>query len=208
MTDSDTSADIYLASSSPRRKMLLKQIGVRFTVLSVAIEESRDTGETPLDFVQRMAREKAQAGWELPKTVSHERSKPVLGADTIVLHQGVVMGKPHDRIAAKKMLLSLSESMHQVITAVCIVDGEQCQEAYCCTDVKFRSISEIEAERYWDTGEPKDKAGGYGIQGLGAVFVNNIDGSYSSVVGLPIAETMVLLGKFSIPWWQSPTLKG
>jgi septum formation protein len=183
---------IYLASQSPRRRELLDQIGVAYQVVSVEVEECRQEGELAADYVQRLSLDKAQAGANVYD------DKPVLGADTIVVLEGDVLEKPDSEAHAVSMLLRLSGCTHQVMTAVSLVF--QGKKATCMntTSVRFRPISAQEARQYWLTGEPKDKAGGYGIQGVGAVFVESILGSYSSVVGLPLFETATLLRDFDI----------
>ncbi len=193
-------SDIYLASQSPRRRELLSQIGVSFSVTDVDVPEERALNEHPLDYVQRLAQSKAMAGLELVN------DKPVLGADTIVvLEQGntfVILEKPRDKNHAIAMLMSLSNRQHQVITAVAVCDKRRCEIRVNQTLVEFREVSEREADAYWLTGEPADKAGAYGIQGLGGVFVSKLEGSYSSVVGLPLFETTELLTIFDIAYWQ------
>ena len=189
----------FLASQSPRRRELLHQIGVVFDVLSVDVPEEPQAGESPQNYVQRLARSKSEAGARLqPESV-------VLGADTIVVAQGRILEKPQDREQAIAMLLTLSASTHHVMTAVSLTLGKRNETRLCISDVSFRAISEAEAKDYWHTGEPKDKAGGYGIQGLGAVFVESIKGSYSNVVGLPLFETHQLLKLFQIPVWRVET---
>lgn len=190
-------ADIYLASQSPRRRELLSQIGVKFDLITVDVPEERAEGEVPEAYVQRLALEKARAGAAI------KSDKPVLGADTIVVLGNKVLEKPQSAEAGITMLLSLSGQSHQVMTAVCLCHNEREQIKLNRTLVRFRPIQLSEAQRYWRTGEPADKAGGYGIQGLGAVFVDSINGSYSSVVGLPLLETAQLLQAFRIPIWNA-----
>lgn len=189
--------DLILASASPRRSQLLQQLGVRFFIEPAHIDETCHVDEAAVDFVTRMALEKAYK-------VSHDRSAalPVLGADTIVLSDGIVFGKPENYGQAREMLRSLSNNNHQVLSSVAIVNDEKSAVLVSETKVWFRAISEAECLAYWRTGEPKDKAGAYAIQGFGAVFVERIEGSYSGVVGLPIAETSQLLRQFEIPMWQ------
>ncbi len=197
------SIDLYLASQSPRRRDLLNQIGVRFEVINVDVPEQREHGETPANYVQRLSLSKAKAGADLVV------DKPVLGADTIVvlepLEQGasIILEKPGSEEEAIGMLLALSGRTHQVMTAVTIYDQSRSQTVLNQTSVNFRKIDPVEASRYWQTGEPVDKAGAYGIQGLGSVFVESINGSYSSVVGLPLVETAQLLNSFGVPIWHS-----
>lgn len=189
--------DCYLASQSPRRRELLTQIGVKFSVISVDVAEEKQAKESAIEYVKRLACEKAQAG-----SASHP-DKPVIGADTIVLLDDLVLEKPQSQSHAVEMLCALSNRYHQVITAVALCFAGQTDCCHCITEVKFRDISESEATQYWQTGEPQDKAGAYGIQGLGAVFVENIRGSYSNVVGLPLFETTQLLNNFTIPIWKN-----
>jgi septum formation protein len=189
------SVNLLLASQSPRRQELLRQIGVRFAVLPVNVPEVPAAGESPATYVQRLALAKAKAGSELRSEV------PVLGADTVVVHQGRILEKPRDREHGLAMLMSLAGDTHSVLTgvAVCVPGGQRVQVV--ATEVRFRAITREEAECYWETGEPTDKAGGYGIQGLGAVFVAHLAGSYSNVVGLPLTETQALLAQFDVPVW-------
>lgn len=188
--------DLYLASQSPRRRELLTQIGVIYTVLPVDVPEKRTPTEAPSEYVQRLALEKSHAG------VVFAEGVPVLGSDTIVVHRGQVLEKPSGREQAISMLMALSESSHEVMTAVAVSNRHKSRVKLNSTLVTFRRISEHEAASYWLTGEPRDKAGGYGIQGLGGVFVTAIKGSYSSVVGLPLADTAELLAEFGVPVWQ------
>ena len=191
---------LYLASGSPRRRELLTQIGVPFSVLSADIDETPLTHETPSAYVERLARGKAEAG---RCAVVAEDSFCVLGADTAVVLDGKILGKPVDEADACAMLMMLSGNEHQVLTAIAVLDGERCESRVITSLVRFRPVSRDEAAAYWASGEPKDKAGGYGIQGLGAVFVAGLNGSYSAVVGLPLCETAELLGHFGIPCWQT-----
>ena len=190
---------LYLASGSPRRRELLTQIGVPFTVVSAPIDESPLPGESALAYVERLARAKAAAG-----LASVEGPAVVLGADTVVVLDGRILGKPENREDALAMLADLSGREHQVLTAVALGNGLLMQSLCVTSKVRFRAISADEAQRYWASGEPVDKAGGYAIQGLGAVFVTGLSGSYSAVVGLPLSETAELLGTFGIACWQSP----
>lgn len=191
---------LYLASGSPRRRELLTQIGVPFTAVSADIDETPLAHETPSAYVERLARGKAEAG----RRVLHaDVDGCVLGADTAVVLDGRILGKPLDQAEAMTMLLSLSGREHEVLTAIAVLDGQRCESRVVSSRVRFRSITEQEAAAYWASGEPRDKAGGYGIQGLGAVFVAGLEGSYSAVVGLPLCETAELLGHFGIPCWQT-----
>jgi nucleoside triphosphate pyrophosphatase len=193
---------LYLASKSPRRQELLRQLGVEFEVLLLreAPGRPRDLSEAPhrdepaQDYVKRIARLKASLGWHrmarrgLPP-------KPVLGADTEVVLDGIVLGKPADAAAAVAMLAAMSGRTHEVITAVSIRWQTQLAQALSTSRVSFRAITRDEIERYVATGEPFDKAGGYAIQGRAAAFVQHLDGSYSAVMGLPLFETAELLAR-------------
>ncbi|AZZ74377.1 septum formation inhibitor Maf [Pseudomonas sp. RU47] len=191
---------LYLASGSPRRRELLTQIGVPFSAISADIDETPIPEESPSAYVERLARGKAEAG---RRTVVSAQSFCVLGADTAVVLDGKILGKPVDEADACAMLMMLSGKEHEVLTAIAVLEGERCESRVVRSLVRFRPISEDEAAAYWASGEPQDKAGGYGIQGLGAVFVAGLNGSYSAVVGLPICETAELLGHFGIPCWQN-----
>jgi len=180
---------LYLASRSPRRAALLQQIGVVFEVLSVEVDEAMLADETPGNYARRLAMEKARAGW---RTLPAARQRPVLGADTIVIAADSVLGKPADREQALAMLRALSGATHEVITAVALV-GEQNVVRSQCSRVTFRTLTRRECEAYWACGEPLDKAGAYAIQGLAAMFITRLEGSYSGVMGLPLYETAELL---------------
>ena len=190
-------ADFILASASPRRAELLQQIGARFRVSPAAVDESVMPTETPRDYVARMAVEKASAGW-----CSSDQKIPAMGADTAVVLGEQIFGKPTDKQHALAMLSALSGTTHSVLSAVAICDGDKTESRISETKVTFRHLKTYEMENYWRTGEPQDKAGAYGIQGLAAVFVERIEGSYSGVVGLPLAETCQLMEQFNLPWWQ------
>lgn len=195
---------LLLASGSPRRRELLAQIGVPFTTLSADIDETPLANEAPAAYVLRLARGKADAGL---LQLANDPAYPtacVLGADTAVVLDGRILGKPADEAEALAMLAALSNREHEVLTAIAVVHEERCETRTVTSRVRFRAIPEDEARRYWASGEPCDKAGGYGIQGLGAVFVENLSGSYSAVVGLPLCETAEILQRFGIPCWQRP----
>jgi septum formation protein len=197
MTPAMTSKNaLYLASQSPRRRELLTQIGVNFGIVAVDVPEVPVPGESPDAYVQRLAEAKARAGSVAVAAI------PVLGADTIVVHRGSILEKPRDKTDALRMLTLLSGSRHQVYSAVSICCGDHQATRLSVTDVDFRCLTDDELERYWASGEPRDKAGSYAIQGRGAVFVEKLNGSYSGVVGLPLAETRELLAEFQVPWWQ------
>ncbi|WP_295474259.1 nucleoside triphosphate pyrophosphatase [uncultured Pseudomonas sp.] len=189
---------LYLASGSPRRRELLTQIGVPFSVLSAEIDETPLPDEEPAAYVERLACAKARAG----QALLGEDGGCVMGADTAVVLDGRILGKPVDRQDALDTLAALSGREHQVLTAVALVDGPRCVSRVVTSRVRFRPISSVEAHAYWRSGEPRDKAGSYAIQGLAAIFVEALHGSYSAVVGLPLCETADLLGHFGIPCWQ------
>ncbi|MBL4782485.1 MAG: septum formation inhibitor Maf [Porticoccaceae bacterium] len=192
--------DLILASASPRRAELLRQIGVRFAVHPADIDESQFPNETVEDYVQRMACEKAQ-------TVARQKPTnelPVLGADTTVVLEQRVFPKPASKAEAIATLRALSGRNHRVLSAIAVVAGGRTGLSLSETSVRFREIEEQEYERYWSTGEPLGKAGAYAIQGLGAVFVEAITGSYSGVVGLPLMQTFELFERFNIACWNAP----
>jgi septum formation protein len=193
---------LLLASGSPRRRELLAQIGVPFTTLSADIDETPLKDEPPAAYVARLARGKADAGL---LQLANDPAYPtacVLGADTAVVLDGRILGKPVDEADALAMLAALSNREHEVLTAIAVVDEQHCETRMVSSRVRFRAITTEEARAYWASGEPCDKAGSYGIQGLGAVFVENLTGSYSAVVGLPLCETAEILQRFGIPCWQ------
>lgn len=198
---------LFLASGSPRRRELLTQIGVPFSVVSASIDETPLPDEPPAAYVERLAREKARAGREQLLTSSPGAACCVLGADTAVVLDEQILGKPVDEAHALAMLMALSGREHEVLTAIAIIEAERCETRVVRSRVSFRSISQQEAALYWASGEPQDKAGGYAIQGLAAVFVAGLNGSYSGVVGLPVCETAELLGQFDIPCWQNLTVR-
>ncbi len=179
---------LYLASSSPRRQQLLAQLGVAFEILTPDIDETPMAGESPLALVERLARQKAEAGLAMAKA-----PRPVLGSDTIVVLDGRILGKPRDRADALATLASLSGRRHQVMTAIALATASGTRSQVITTEVAFCELTTAQIEAYWDSGEPADKAGSYGIQGLGGNFVRAIYGSYSAVVGLPLVETRELI---------------
>lgn len=182
---------IILASASPRRAELLAQIGVDFEQQHADIDESLLPNEQARDYVSRLAIEKAEA---VSKLSGITAGSPVLGADTSVVVDGEILGKPTDYEHFHAMMVKLSKNNHQVMTAIALIrdDGEQ-MAALSVSDVSFRHLQESEIEAYWQSGEPHDKAGGYAVQGLGAIFIENLVGSYSGVMGLPLFETARLL---------------
>lgn len=184
--------DLYLASGSPRRQELLGMLGVTFERLVPGVEEQRAPQEAPQNYVTRLARDKARAGVALAA-----RDLPVLGADTIVVLDGDVLEKPRDAAHAAEMLRRLSGQTHQVMTAVALADRLRVRERLVITRVTFRALTAQDIAAYVESGEPMDKAGAYGIQGLGGCFVRRIEGSYHAVVGLPLVETWELLSEFN-----------
>ena len=180
---------LYLASTSPRRRDILAALGIPFEVISVATDESPIDGESPQAMVLRLAAAKAAAA---------SKGEYILGADTVVVLGERILGKPCDADDAVAMLLALSGREHQVFTGVALKTPQGCTAVVSATVVRFREIRRDEAQRYWQSGEPRDKAGAYGIQGLGGVFVEAIDGSYSGVMGLPVFETVELLNAAGI----------
>ena len=193
---------IYLASESPRRQTLLQQIGVPFRQLVCSIDETPLVKEVPAEYVTRMAREKAMAGW---RKVQKEglTTLPLLSADTSVVLGSKILGKPDNPEQACDMLLSLSGIDHTVMTAIAVTDGEKTAVRLSTTQVRMTNFDCAQARAYISTGEPLDKAGAYGIQGFGAILVESIQGSYSGVVGLPLHETALVLKDFGITPWHS-----
>lgn len=194
---------IYLASRSARRRDLLKQMGVNFEMLLLREGAGRDAdfdespigNELPRDYVVRVARLKAEAGWlrlEQRRLMRH----PVLSGDTTVAFNDTILNKPKDREDAVAMLKALSGTVHMVYTAVAVKFHESLREALSATEVRLRELSDDEIRRYVATGDPMDKAGAYGIQGKASMFIESINGSYSGVVGLPMFETSQLLSQF------------
>ncbi len=178
---------LYLASKSPRRQALLRQLGFEFETLAVDIEEIWNTKESAGAYVSRLALDKARAG----KALATYR-RPVLASDTEVVLDGQILGKPEDTEHAVSMLMSLSGRCHEVYSAVALVHATE-QVLVSISQVRFKKLTEKECRAYCDTGEPFDKAGAYAIQGRAAAFVSRLKGSYSSVMGLPILETATLL---------------
>lgn len=189
-------APLILASASPRRRQLLRQIQIDFVVHSVDLDESPLAGENPSDYVTRLASAKALAVAE--ELGCANGPEVILGADTAVVLDSNILGKPVDRAGALAMLACLGGREHQVITGVAVVAAGSVHTAVSVTHVKFRSLEYDECAAYWLSGEPLDKAGSYAIQGLGAIFVDSISGSYSGVVGLPLAETWALLSSVGV----------
>lgn len=190
-----TSPVLCLASASPRRRELLASIGVPVTVHPCDIDETPLAGETAQAYVQRLAVAKAEAAAPLTDL-------PTLGSDTAVVVDGRILGKPADAEEGAEMLRLLSGRRHEVLTAVAVSGPEGMLSCCVATQVTMREISADEIAAYWLTGEPADKAGGYAIQGFAAIFVKQIQGSHSAVVGLPLFETTHLLCRQGVPIWQ------
>ena len=190
---------LILASSSPRRKKILETMGLAFAVISADVDESLREDESAADMVVRLAVAKTAA-------IAAQPGQIIIGADTAVVLNEKIFGKPVDAGDALRMLLELSGRTHQVMTGVAVATSAGVQSELCVSDVRFREISPDEAQRYWQSGEPRGKAGAYAIQGRGGVFVEAIMGSYTSVVGLPVFEAARLLrnaGLETLPIIQS-----
>jgi septum formation protein len=188
---------VCLASVSPRRRELLSQIGVPHTVVGADIDETAHAGESPRDYVLRMARQKALTVRERGERL------PVLAADTTVALDDVIYGKPRDRADGIAMLGRLSGRTHGVLTAVALAAARGVDLRLSVSTVRFRGLTPEECAAYWDTGEPRDKAGGYAVQGAAAVFIEALSGSYSGVMGLPLFETAELLRAAGVPYWRA-----
>jgi septum formation protein len=185
---------IYLASASPRRQELLRQLGLDFEAIASNLEEVPLPGERPQDYVARVARDKARyVARQLRE--QGEALHPVLGTDTEVVLDGTVLGKPRDRTHGIEMLRRLSGRTHEVLSGVCVVHDGREYAALNVSRVTFRALTEAEIAAYWDTGEPADKAGAYAIQGRAAAFIERLEGSYSGVMGLPLYELAGILRK-------------
>ena len=189
----DSVTKLTLASGSPRRADLLRQLGLSFSVVVPSVDEMPRRNEDSLKYVERMAKEKNA---EIRKRL--DSVDLVLSADTVVVYQSRILGKPKSKTEGLSMLRLLSERTHKVITGVALTTKTQKKFCFVETKVKFRRLSDHEMHAYWMTKEPKDKAGSYGIQGLGALFVSRIEGSYSNVVGLPLMETGELLKQLGV----------
>lgn len=185
--------DLHLASASPRRHELLTALGLSFTFGGVDVDESSLPGETAMEMVLRLATLKARTAFD-----AGDYAVPVLGADTVVVLEDRVFGKPESKEEALAMLASLSGRAHEVLTGVAVVLNDELQTAVSLTEVQFREIHPDEALAYWQSGEPVGKAGAYAVQGVGGIFVCEIHGSYTGVVGLPVYETAELLRKAGI----------
>ena len=193
---------IVLASASERRSRLLTQIGVRHDSLAADLDEDPRPGESPADYVQRLARDKALAGLA---ALGGRQDLPVLAADTTVVLDGRILGKPSGEPECVAMLMALSGRTHEVMTAIALAEGAgmELRTTMNVSRVTFRALDEPECRRYWATGEPAGKAGGYAIQGLAAVFISRLEGSFSCVMGLPLFETAALLDAAGVRRWQA-----
>ncbi|MDX1609638.1 MAG: Maf family protein [Halofilum sp. (in: g-proteobacteria)] len=194
---------IRLASRSPRRRELLAQIGIAFEPVAADVDERPGDHEPAPALVERLARAKAEAGRALAGT-----GLPVLGADTEVAVDGHVLGKPEDRAAALAMLERLSGREHEVWSGIALATAAGIESEAVRTRVRMRAVGRDEMRAYWESGEPRGKAGAYAIQGRGAMFVESIEGSYSNVVGLPLFETARLLRRFGVDVWDGPGDEG
>ena len=183
--------EIILASASPRRAELLDQLGVKYTIQVVDIDESSLVNETAEELVQRLAIEKSQAVFQNQDRT--DNNLPVMGADTLGVINNELLVKPTDFDHARQMLTSMSDNWHEILSAVALSYKGKTQLRLNRNKVLFRQLSLAEIEDYWHTGEPQDKAGAYGIQGLAAAFIERIEGSYSGIMGLPLFETADLL---------------
>ena len=190
---------IYLASASPRRREILVSLGFQPVLLAAEIDETVQPGEAVADYVARMARQKNAAAHQLAAQRGLALAQPLLSADTVVALDNAILGKPRDAAHARELLESLSGREHQVWTAVCVSLGGQTLEAAQRSDVRFKELSAQEIAAYIASGEPLDKAGAYGIQGIGGVFVAHLSGSFSGVMGLPVFETVQLLHQLGAP---------
>jgi len=195
---------IYLASQSPRRRELLEQIGIYPKVITADVDECPYPNEAPAEYVIRLALEKAKA---VHAVLDEDEMLPVLAADTSVVIDNEILGKPINRDDALSMMQRLSGRTHKVLTGVALVDNKKIKSRLSVSRVTFRQVHEKEAQAYWDSGEPHDKAGGYAIQGLGAMFISRLEGSYSGVMGLPLFETADLLQLAGVDMLSAPNDK-
>ncbi|HSH48075.1 MAG TPA: Maf family protein [Halomonas sp.] len=193
---------LRLASASPRRRELLASIGLEVVLCPVDIDERPLPGESPEALVLRLAKHKARAGAALEASPLPAPPLPTLGADTVVVCGGEILGKPRDRADGARMLRRLSGRSHEVVTGVAVSGPAGLLSACVTTRITLRRIGDHEIKAYWATGEPLDKAGGFAIQGRGALFVSHLEGSHSAVVGLPLFETAQLLARQGVPLWE------
>ena len=197
-------AFVYLASRSPRRRELMTQAGIPHRLLDVEVDESALPGEIAEHYVERLARSKAAAAWASLLGRGQEPA-PVLAADTTVALGDQLLGKPEHPQVAEDCLMALSGPTHRVLTGIAVCYDSQVETRVVTTRVRFKELTREQTQRYVATGEPMDKAGAYGIQGFGAALVAGIEGSDSNVVGLPLLETVELVGLFNVPYWQKLT---
>ncbi len=195
---------IYLASQSPRRRELLEQIGIYPKVITANVDESPHSNEAPAEYVIRLALEKARA---VHAILHEDEMLPVLAADTSVVMDNKILGKPVSCDDALAMMRQLSGHTHKVLTGVALVNNKAIKSRLSVSHVTFRPVNETEALAYWNSGEPQDKAGGYAIQGAGAMFISRLEGSYSGVMGLPLFETVELLQSVGIEMLSAPNDK-
>ncbi|MFZ7344444.1 Maf family protein [Avibacterium volantium] len=199
-----TQPQLYLASQSPRRLQLLQQLGLKVEIFNADIDETPKADELPADYVRRMAQEKNHAArQQLEKLAHFAPHLPILSADTCVICDGKILGKPQDHVQAAQMLCLLSGRTHQVLTAVCVSLPDQKYSLVQTSQVTFKPLTEQEISAYIRTGEPMDKAGAYGIQGVGGIFISHIEGSFSGVMGLPVFETAELLRQVGVNLFSS-----
>ncbi|MBC6986195.1 Maf family protein [Alteromonas sp. BZK5] len=190
---------VVLASASPRRTALLKQMNIAHTIQPADIDESPRDNEPPMELVARLASEKAQAVKAyLEDQLAMTDDKVILASDTLISFNGQSVGKPEDKADSKRILTMLSGKTHDVLTAICVLDNAQQQTQVITTSVTFAALTDEQIDAYWETGEPADKAGSYAIQGIGGEFVVSINGSASAVIGLPLYETRQLLNAFGV----------
>ena len=194
---------ICLASKSPRRRQLLDQLGVQYDLLAANIDETAFAGEEPQAYVKRMCCEKARKVWQAEL---FDRQVPVLASDTAVILDHSILGKPVDEQEGKSMLQQLSAREHWVMTGVVMLFNETERFVLSQTKVCFKALTELDISAYWRTGEGRDKAGSYAIQGKAASFIERIEGSFSGVMGLPLFETTQLLEAFNVDYWKAETL--
>lgn len=193
---------LVLASQSPRRQQLLQQLGVSFACCPASVDETPLPGEAVAQYALRLAEEKAKAGYQA--WALQQPPLPALGSDTCGWLDGEILGKPRDEADAKAMLARMSGRSHQIFTAIALFDGHQCFTDLVVSTVHFAHLSPELIDAYWRSGEPADKAGAYGIQGLGGALVDRIEGSYSAIVGLPLAQCRQLLAQVGLEIWQEP----
>lgn len=192
-----TAPTVYLASRSARRRELLALARIVFDLLDLEIDESPHPGEQARGYVSRMADEKCAAGWAIVAAQGKLR-RPVLAADTAVVLDGRILGKPADAADAHAMLRSLAGRRHEVLTAVTVIHEQRMERLCSCSAVQFGSMAEADIRRYVDSGEPMDKAGAYAVQGGAQQFIERVEGSVSGIMGLPLYETLALLGRFGV----------